>query len=253
MDRTEQLRVAEHFHSLQGEGSTSGKPSIFLRLSMCNLMCGGIGTEKDKQLHNGATWRCDTIEVWRQGENKTVKQVAELLVQEYGKYLIKGSQLVITGGEPLLQQKQIQSLLKHLQEYSTVPRIEIETNGTIPPDTEIIDLVDQFNVSPKLLNSGMPESKRINPQALNTLVEQAKCGKAIFKFVVTSVDDPYEIVTDYVEPYGIPEDKIWIMPGCSNREQYEKVAPIAAFVAQEYGFNFSSRLQINLWNEVTGV
>ena len=62
------LIVSEYFYSIQGEGKTMGVPSVFIRLTACNLMCGGRGTEKDFKLHNGATWRCDSIEVWRKGK-----------------------------------------------------------------------------------------------------------------------------------------------------------------------------------------
>ena len=44
-----------------------GIPAIFLRLTGCNLLCGGKGAEKDGVLRDGATWLCDTIEVWMKG------------------------------------------------------------------------------------------------------------------------------------------------------------------------------------------
>jgi len=37
------IRISEHFYSLQGEGKTMGVPAIFIRLQACNLMCGGYG------------------------------------------------------------------------------------------------------------------------------------------------------------------------------------------------------------------
>ena len=51
-----QIKIAEHFYSIQGEGRTAGYPAIFIRLSGCNLLCGGAGTQTDGKLHNGATW-----------------------------------------------------------------------------------------------------------------------------------------------------------------------------------------------------
>jgi hypothetical protein len=64
------LAISEVFYSIQGEGITTGTPSVFVRLGGCNLMCGGMGTQFDNELHNGASWRCDTIEVWMKAQSK---------------------------------------------------------------------------------------------------------------------------------------------------------------------------------------
>jgi len=246
------INVSEIFSSLQGEGSTAGKPSVFLRLQACNLMCGGMGTQKDKELHNGATWRCDTIEVWMEGEGYNTHELATDLFDDYANQFLSDSQLVITGGEPLLQQDQFHTLVGELQSLLAKEiRVEIETNGTIVP--EIDSLVDQYNVSPKLSNSGMPKERRITPEAMRHLASRARHNRAIFKFVVTRESDVEEILSDYIEQFGMPKDKIWLMPGCSNQREFADNAPLVAKVCQEQGFNFSSRLQINLWNETTGV
>lgn len=232
-----------------------GKPSIFLRLQACNLMCGGRGTEKDGKLHNGATWRCDTIEVWLKGEQFSTQLLANHLVTEYRQHLLSGSQLVITGGEPMLQKNQIEPLVLGitdlLPQISEFFRVEVETNGTIKPEPYLP--VHQYNVSPKLANSGMEKSDRIKPDAMKTFGAFARADRAIFKFVVTEKSDIKEIIDDYVLPFKLPERNIWLMPGCSNREQFEKVAPLVSECCEEYGFQFSSRLQINLWNQTTGV
>lgn len=255
MSKDKQLRVSEIFHSIQGEGNTMGKPSVFLRLQGCNLMCGGRGTEKDKELHDGATWRCDTIEVWLKGDKHSPMELADYLTDKYWKEFCNGSQLVITGGEPLLQQDLLPSLIRRMKtgrgEFNF--RVEIETNGTIPPDSIMERLVDQFNISPKLTNSGMKESARIIESTMDKFSQLSRIGQAIFKFVVTRENDMQEIIDSYIHPFDLPVNKVWIMPGCSNREQFERVAPLTAKLCQEYGFHFSSRLQINLWNEVTGV
>ena len=77
------MKVSEIFKSLQGEGCLAGEPSIFLRLTGCNLRCP----------------RCDTAYAFNEGEELTPEQVA-LRLKTAG--LEKHGHLVITGGEPLL-------------------------------------------------------------------------------------------------------------------------------------------------------
>ena len=246
---SKEIRVSEHFYSLQGEGPTTGMPSIFLRLQACNLMCGGRGTEKDKKLHNGATWRCDTIECWRQGEAWKVRDLAKHFQTVYSTQLAQGAQLVVTGGEPLLQQNAIPDLLDSIQPHRT----EVETNGTITPNMEVRSRVNCFNVSPKLANSGMRKARRVRPIPLQTFALLQQYGGAIFKFVLTSEYDFEEMMRDYIDPFNIARETTWLMPGCSNQQQYANVAPLVAELCKKHGFMFSGRLQINIWDEVTGV
>ena len=249
-----QLRVSEVFYSVQGEGPTMGVPAVFLRLTGCNLMCGGRGTEKDGELHDGATWRCDTIEVWLKGQAHNPQEYAIQMADDYGEEFRNGAHLVITGGEPMLQQKQLIPFINLLQsKFSKKIWIEVETNGTVEIDSNFMSLVDQFNVSPKLGNSGMPERLRIKNLPMIQLSALSEMDQVFFKFVVTSEKDIEEVLKDYINVFGLPRRNIWIMPGCSTRAQFEQTSPIAAEVCKQHGFKFSSRLQINLWNEVTGV
>ena len=52
----DKLNISEMFLSHQGEGSSQGRLSLFLRLQSCNLLCGGVGTEKDKLLIAIISW-----------------------------------------------------------------------------------------------------------------------------------------------------------------------------------------------------
>jgi len=61
--------------------------------------------------------------------------------------------LVITGGEPLLWLDELMPLLRMIKSLGWY--VEVETNGTIPPNG-LVNYVDEFNVSPKLSNSGLP-------------------------------------------------------------------------------------------------
>lgn len=239
------LAVSETFYSIQGEGATMGHPSVFLRLKTCNLLCGGHGTVQDKKLHDGAEWRCDTIEVWMKGDRKEHPQV---LSPDLIKRLQAGAHLIITGGEPLLQQPRIQSYLEwYMDQFETLPFIEVETNGTIPPGSSLRPYVNRWNCSPKLKNSGVPFMKRFRPDVISELNKT----RTIFKFVITDPGDWMEIEKDFLPI--IDRDKVWLMPGASDITELLEANQMVSQIALEQGVRFSTRLQIEIWNKTTGV
>lgn len=247
------LAVSEHFYSIQGEGKYMGVPAVFLRLSGCNLMCGGQGTQFDKELHNGATWRCDTIEVWMKGQSIPSE---ELLYQFRGLgYLHKltlGAHLVITGGEPTLQTESVIDFLDTLKKEVPHLFVEVETNGTIKPSDDLVSHIDHWNVSPKLANSGNPLNARLNREALDffTSGNISVC----FKLVVGNNQEAKEgLEMLYPDLNGWNAKNIYFMPPCESVTEYEEVAPKVAELAKQYCVNFSTRLQINLWDKTTGV
>lgn len=223
---TGNLRVSEVFYSIQGEGKTSGTPSLFIRLPGCNLLC------------KSESWTCDTIDVWKRSQLMPRQEILDLV----NKYGIQNT--IITGGEPLLQQKLIAEIMDMLpiqMEY------EVETNGTVMPGFDLIPAVNQWNISPKLLNSGEPKGKRFFPNVITAL--QAT-GNAIFKFVISGKDDIEEIRQDY----NMIESKyIWLMPACDSRSKFTVFAPLVAEWCKEYGYKFSPRLQLVIWDKTTGV
>lgn len=242
------LTVSETFYSIQGEGPTAGTPAVFLRLKGCNLTCGGLNTIQTKSLDNGATWRCDTTEVWLKGHALTYEVLKEKW-QKCGAWngLLKGAHLVITGGEPLMHQENLVEFMQWLKEEVTpFPYIEIETNGTTLPKKALERYVSQYNVSPKLENSGMFLSRRVNKEVIHYFDHSQK---AIFKFVVENKDDVEEIVATY----AIKRDKLFLMPAADTREAYINKSPDVAALCKHYGCYFSSRLQLLLWDKATGV
>lgn len=249
---TSKLAVAETFYSIQGEGQTAGIPSYFLRLAACNLMCGGHGTEKDGKLHNNATWRCDTIEVWLKGKKYIFPEVVQLMGgAQFIKDLKDGVHLVITGGEPLIQQVEISKFLFYLSEaFMCHPIIEIETNGTIYPGEYLSRKVDYWNVSPKLSNSGMSTDERINMRAIDWFALQG--AKTIFKFVITRQKDMEEIERIY-SAAGINRDQIWLMPGADNVKDLHSLSEMIIEECKRHRYRFSNRLHIQVWNKKTGV
>ncbi len=239
------LSVSESFYSIQGEGSTMGRPSVFLRLAGCNLMCGGQGTQFDEELHNGATWRCDTLEVWTKGRSKKFEEV---LSEDLVDRLKQGANLIVTGGEPLMQQKRICLYLDYLKEIVGPDlSVEIETNGTIMPSQDLIWHNVQFNCSPKLANSGNDKDQYFVPN----VIQKINKANSIFKFVVGSTDDWSEIESLYLE--HMDRKKIWIMPAGENQDLLEQSKPFAVEVAIENCVNYSTRIHIDIWNKKTGV
>ncbi len=239
------LSISEVFYSIQGEGPTTGYPAVFVRLGGCNLMCGGEGTQHDQQLHNGATWRCDTIEVWMKSRAKEFK---DILLEDCIEAIKNGANLIITGGEPLMQQTNITEFIKYVRSnYNKNCYVEIETNGTIAPTPEIAQLVNQWNCSPKLANSGMPNIKTYNTNA----IEKLNRLNTAFKFVLTTDMDWEEVKKFYLDI--VNPNKVWLMPSGSSQEELVKSKEAVAEIAKNNYIKFTNRLHIEIWNKKTGV
>ena len=244
------VKLAEHFYSIQGEGKTAGYPAVFIRLSGCNLLCGGSGTQLDGKLHNGATWRCDTIESWMHGKDYELSDLVSELTSAYN---FKNTQVVITGGEPFMQPKVLQALIESLEVSSGIDirsRTEIETNGTISPSEEkfFIENPIQYNCSPKLSNSGM--SKKIRYQ-LDIIKEFNSLERTSFKFVVASETDCEELLNDFL-PHINP-NKVFLMPASDTRANYIANSLMTVDLCKKYGFKFSPRHHLMIWDKKTGV
>lgn len=152
-----------------------------------------------------------------------------------------GGLVVITGGEPLLQQRALESLLSAMRHNSLASEIEVETSGTIAPSPVVTEAVTRFIVSLKLAHSGLLERQRIRSAALRQF---ALSGKAIWKFVVQSVPDLDE-VENLVAQYRL--DPVWIMPeGTDSTTVLDRMRLLAEPVLAR-GWNLTSRLHILLW------
>ncbi len=232
------LKVAETFYSLQGEGPTCGQRAVFLRLSGCVLLC---------------KW-CDTVEVWKTGRRHTVEELTGRLGDEG---LLKAlfedhAHLVVTGGDPLIQQAGLKLLFRHWNELcypGPHPFTEVETEGVLQPCSELAVWINQWNVSPKLANSGMPLLRRFNPKVLAWHVEQQNSW---FKFPVASLSDVAEAI-DLSNHAGIPRDRILFMPVCASRREFEERAAEVAKWALQCAVRFSPRLHLTIWDQATGV
>jgi organic radical activating enzyme len=149
--------------------------------------------------------------------------------------------VVVTGGEPMLQQHQLTLLVDAL--LARAWRIEVETAGTIAPALD----VTQWNVSPKLANSGNPLERRYQPDVLRAF--QAT-GRAVFKFVVCEPSDLDEVDV-IVDECGLTN--IWIMPEGTDAETLLRRSATLADDVVKRGWNLSTRLHILLWGDRRGV
>ncbi len=249
----DKIAVSEYFYSIQGEGLTMGVPAFFLRLKGCNLVCGGWGAEKDGIKRKEASWICDTMSVWMKGNQIDFNDLWERFESEFSitELFQAGVHLIITGGEPLIQQDKISSFLEFIEDkLQFLPVIEIETNGTIVPRTDLLIKIKHWNCSPKLSNSGMPVEKRIHPEALQKI---SQTQSPMFKFVISEMIDFEEIQTDFLYTSLIKKEQIVLMPACSDLNELLDKNKIIAELCKREKLRMSSRLHIEIWNQLTGV
>ena len=241
------LAVSEVFYSVQGEGKTVGVPSVFVRLGGCNLMCGGMGTQFDGELHNGAEWRCDTVEVWM---NAQAKEVEEILPDDCVEAIRNGAHVILTGGEPTMQQGALQEFMKHIKPNIN-PNVffEVETNGTIMPDDYMLNNINLWNCSPKLTSSGNDEAMCFKPDVIKKMNDVGM--DTIFKFVVASQKDWEEITRLYIPI--VDREKVYLMPAGENQELLNDNKETVVELAKNNYLNFTTRLHIEIWNKKTGV
>jgi 7-carboxy-7-deazaguanine synthase len=223
-----ELVVAEVFGpTFQGEGPSLGRRAGFVRLGRCNLDC---------------TW-CDTPYTWDWGRYDPAVELRRTPVSEVVERLdaMAPEIVVLTGGEPLLQQRRLVPLAEVCAERGW--EVEVETNGTLSPSPELAALVARWNVSPKLANSGIPEDRRIVPDALAALVAT---GRAAFKVVVATEADLDEVGA-LVEAHRLAP--IWVMPEGTDATTVLERARALADPVLARGWNLTTRLHVLLWGD----
>ncbi|WP_410675469.1 7-carboxy-7-deazaguanine synthase QueE [Amycolatopsis sp. cmx-4-68] len=213
--------LTEKFESFQGEGPWTGQRCAFVRFSRCNLKCGF----------------CDTPESWDWSRYNPSEASEKAPVSELVSWVREraADMMVITGGEPMLQQPAVAALARGAEGV----RVQVETNGTVAPMRDLASRVDLWVVSPKLANSGMSYSARVKPDALAAL---AATGRAVFKFVVTDVSRDLDEIAQLVEEYEL--GPVWVMPEGTTRERVLDGMEALYAPATERGWNVSTRLHI---------
>jgi len=228
---TDALVVSEVFgETVQGEGPSLGRRCGFVRLGRCNQAC---------------TW-CDTRFTWDWEQFDPAIELHEMSVDDVVARLdaMSVDMVVVSGGEPMLQQRALEPLLRAIKDRGW--RVEIETAGTIAP-AMADGLVDQWNVSPKLANSGNPLERRYKPEVLRAF---ESTGRAIFKFVACEPSD-LEEVDAIVAECGLTG--IWVMPEGTDAATLERRSAGVAEDVIKRGWNLTTRLHILIWGDRRGV
>lgn len=226
------LSVSELFTSVQGEGPSLGIPCTFLRLSGCNLRC---------------VW-CDTRYAWDFARFDRQEVATSMNVTTVAERILEQGQgrLVVTGGEPLLQQAGVEALVQVLPAELG---IEVETNGTLAPSRALALRVDQWNVSPKLGNSGEPVERRIREEAIRALADTERAWLKL----VAMVPEDLEEADELAGKWGWPRERIVLMPCADTAEALHAMGPWLVDAAIQRGWRYSTRLQVELWEGRRGV
>ncbi|HIC00843.1 TPA: 7-carboxy-7-deazaguanine synthase QueE [Candidatus Poribacteria bacterium] len=226
------MKYSELFYTIQGEGMLTGVPSVFFRTSYCNLRC---------------IW-CDTPYTSWEPEDKSIS--VNKVVEEITKYNCR--YVVITGGEPFLQAKELMVLCHELSEGGH--HITIETNATIYADVS----AHLISMSPKLRNSNpkpsnryfeMHQRERIRADVIHKFLDNYTCQ---LKFVMETPKDLEEIQCLQLE-IGIPNEAVVLMPqGISAKEIQSKQEGIIK-ICKQNGYRYSPRVHVDLWGNRRGV
>jgi 7-carboxy-7-deazaguanine synthase len=165
------MQITEIYKSIQGESTYAGLPCVFVRLTGCNLRC---------------SW-CDSEYTFTGGQRRTVEEVVEEVEQ-----LSPGGGLVeITGGEPMLQEREVVPLMQRLVDKGYT--LLLETSGERPLQrvpARVIKIVDV-----KCPNSGEPGT--FDMENLEVLNRQDEV-----KFVLSDRED-YEFARDFATRHNL--------------------------------------------------
>ena len=227
------MRIAELYRSVQGEGSLTGTPSVFVRASGCNLRC----------------WFCDTpYASWEpEGEDRGVGEILEAILA------FDCPHVVLTGGEPMLFAELI-PLCELLHEAGK--HLTIETAGTL----HLPVVCDLMSISPKLANSTPSylqsprwhqrhERARQTPEIVQRLIDEYDYQ---LKFVVHHPEDLQGVLEYLALLASFAPERVWIMPQGVSRSALETISQWLQPWTQEHGFQYCPRKQIEWYGSQRG-
>ena len=165
------MQITEIYKSLQGESTYAGLPCVFVRLTGCNLRC---------------SW-CDTEYSFYGGKKMSPEQVFE----EVEVLSPNGGVVEITGGEPMLQERELVPLMQRLVDSGY--KVLLETSGERELDrvpSAVVKIVD-------VKCPGSDEGESFRPENLETLTSQDEV-----KFVISDRAD-YEFARDFTRRHTL--------------------------------------------------
>ena len=225
----------EIFASIQGEGVSAGVPSVFVRLGECHLKCTFCDTKY--------TWDWANYDKTVQTITVETDAVVASITAMAGDHT---RNVVITGGEPMLQQDHLVELGRELRALGF--SIEVETSGTIEPQAGFAEHVTQWNVSPKLESSGNLKTARLRSGPLTWF---AASPHSHFKFVAFDERDIDEVLA-IAKQFAIPSERITIMPEGTDPTTLTARARELVEPVRLHGFRLGTRLHVLLWGSERG-
>ena len=210
-----QLKISEIFHSIQGESTFVGLPTVFIRLTGCPLRC---------------TW-CDTKYAFTGGEWLEIDAILRQIKTYATPYVC------VTGGEPLAQKRCIQLLDKLIENgYS----VSLETSGAV----SIAEVNDKVVTVMDLKAPGSGEKEKNLYENINYLD-----AKDQIKFIIKDRAD-YHWCQDIIERYNlIDKCEILLSPVAGELNPTD----LAQWILDDKMLvRFQLQLHKVLWNDTPG-
>ncbi|WP_235966214.1 7-carboxy-7-deazaguanine synthase QueE [Micromonospora rubida] len=253
--KADTAQVADLFYSFQGEGPSFGRRALFARLMACNLTCGYAALPRTSDTPTDGTMICDTEYTWNvarhdPGTARTMTSAEiwdELLRIDPATAdpsLMPVDLVIVTGGEPLLHRDVVTHLAWSARADGRA--VEVETNATVAPGSDLIAAGVCFNAGLKLESSAVPRGRRIKPHVIRQLQDT---GQARWKFVVTCPADIQEIVALQHE-FGLTQ--VWLSPEGTTADVVVERMRWMADAALTHGWNVTSRAHVLIWGDERG-
>ncbi|MEE9357209.1 MAG: 7-carboxy-7-deazaguanine synthase QueE [Sedimenticolaceae bacterium] len=209
------LRITEIFYSLQGESSSVGFPTLFIRLTGCPLRCG----------------YCDTIYAFRGGEWMALPDILQQVADHQPRYV------TVTGGEPLAQRECLELLI---QLCNANYKVSLETSGAVD-----VSAVDPRVV--KVMDIKTPGSDEVEQNLFENLEYLSPVDQV--KFVICDEADYLWSKQQLEQRYLTDRCEVLFSPALGRQDATE----LADWIIRDHlQVRFQIQLHKYLWGDVAG-